>query len=174
MDNLDIIYTRRSIRRYTDQEVTKEEEQKLLKAAMSSANCINKRSWAYVVVRDKEVIQQISEGLHPNAPFLKNVNFLIVVCGDMKLTVPGLEGYWVQDCSIASTSMLIAANGMNLGGCWYGVYPQEYKVKNITKILNLPEHIIPLNVLTFGHPAETKPDVSNERFEDFKVHYNRW
>lgn len=174
MENLDIIYTRRSIRRYTDEEVTKDEEHLLLKAAMCSPNCVNNRSWAYVVVRDLEKIRQISEGLHPNAPLVKNVNFLIVVCGDMTLTRPGLVDYWVQDCAIASTSMLIAANGIGLGGCWYGVYPQEYKVNNITQILNLPNHIIPLNVLTFGHPAEQRPNVSEERFEEHKIHYNGW
>lgn len=174
MEALDAIFTRRSIRKFTADPVTAEEERILLKAAMCAPNTVNYRDWAFLVIREKETLCKLSEALSPNAPDLKNAPLSIVVCGDLTLTLRGLEEYWVQDCSLAAENLLIASNAIGLGAVWYGCYPQWNKVASVSKLLKLPRHIIPLCVLGVGHPAERKPDVSESRYELHKIHHERW
>lgn len=174
VDKLDLIFTRRSIRNFTDEEVTKKQELLLLKAAMCAPNTVNNRSWAFLVIRERKVLESLSDGLKPNAMPLKKAEFAIVVCGDMTLTRKGIEEFWVQDCANASLSILLAANGLGLGGVWFGVYPQVYKVNNVKAILGLPEHIIPLSVLAIGYPTQKQENLCEQRYEKEKIHYEKW
>lgn len=174
MEALDAIFSRRSIRKYTDTPVTDEEETLLLRAAMVAPNTVNTRAWSFIVVRSPDTLAALSDGLAPNAPNLKHAPMCIVICGDLNLTVRGLEDYWTQDCSNAATTLLLAAHAIGLGAVWYGAYPNGNKVATIAKLLNLPRHIIPLCVISVGHPAETKPNVSQQRYEPHKVHHETW
>jgi nitroreductase len=92
-----------------------------------------------------------------------------LVCGN-----PGEqkhEGYWVQDCSAATQNILLAAHGLGLGAVWLGVYPVEDRVDEIKRILNLPEHLVPLSLVSIGYPAEEKPP--SERYNEEKISHNK-
>jgi len=80
--------------------------------------------------------------------------------------------WWVQDCSAATENLLIAVHAMGLGAVWLGVYPKEERVDGVRKLLGLPEHVIPLNIISIGHPAETK--TPGDRYEPSRVHQNKW
>jgi nitroreductase len=174
MEAIEAILTRRTIRRYTNQDVGKETEQMLLKAAMSAPNAVGKRSWAFVVIRDKEQLKKISDSLAPHASNLKDAPLVIVVCGDMNLIEKKMPEMWVQDCSAAAENILIAAHSEGVEGCWYSCYPFDYKVANVKQVLGLPEHIIPMCVVSVGYPAETREDNSEKKYEPGKVHYEMW
>ena len=97
----------------------------------------------------------------------------IVVCGDLS---KGLEGnalnYWVQDVSAASENLLLAAHALGLGAVWTGVYPLMERVNDVSRILELPRHIVPLNVIPVGYPAgETAP---KDKWNPENIHYNGW
>jgi nitroreductase len=64
--------------------------------------------------------------------------------------------YWIQDCSAAMENILIAASGMGLGSVWIGLHPIPSKVKPVRKVLDIPEHVIPLGVAYVGYPDEFK------------------
>jgi nitroreductase len=81
----------------------------------------------------------------------------IVVCGDMSRTMPEEgQAYWIQDTSAATQNILLAAQSMGLGAVWCGIYPIMDRVTSLKRLLKMPEHIIPLNVIPIGYPAETK------------------
>jgi len=82
------------------------------------------------------------------------------------------KGYWVQDCSAATENLLIAAHAKGLGAVWLGIYPREERVADIQKLLGLPEHIVPLALVSIGYPAEAKPP--SNRYDAARIHYNRW
>ncbi|WP_308165776.1 nitroreductase family protein [Clostridium algidicarnis] len=63
---------------------------------------------------------------------------------------------WVQDCSAAIESILIAATSIGLGSVWIGVYPIESNIKSVKNILNMPQHVTPLGIVYVGYPAEEK------------------
>ncbi|GAG53365.1 unnamed protein product, partial [marine sediment metagenome] len=75
-------------------------------------------------------------------------------------------------CSAATQNILLAAHASGLGAVWIGVYPAEPLVTATKKLLNLPEHIIPISLISIGYPAEQKP--RQDRYRADRVHYNQW
>jgi nitroreductase len=59
MDALEAILTRRSVRRYTDEQIDDETTQKLLEAAMNAPSAANEQPWEFVVIRDREMLDAI-------------------------------------------------------------------------------------------------------------------
>ena len=83
----------------------------------------------------------------------------------------GIE-YGVQDASAASENLLLATQALGLGAVWTGVYPIDERVKEVQKILQLPEQIVPLNVIPIGYPAENP--LPKDKWKPENVHYDRW
>lgn len=169
---LEVIFTRKSIRRFTNEAVSQEDVETLLRAGMAAPNTINNRDWAFLVVRDREVLERIADNQRGHGNMLRIAPLAIVVCGDLDLAHPKYKDFWIQDCSAATENILLAANAIGLGAVWLGTYPVEAHYRGIQEILALPEHIVPLAVIAIGHPAEN-PDV-RYRFEPEKIHYERW
>ena len=100
---------------------------------------------------------------------LKEAPVAILVCCDSDLE---LGGFGVEDCSAATQNILLAAHAKGLGAVWLGVYPTEPRVTAIKNLLNLPEHIIPISLISIGYPAEQKP--RQDRYRADRVRYNQW
>jgi len=165
------IFVRRSHRRFTDEPVTREEIQQLLRAAMAAPSAANSQDWAFVVIDDKEIFTQIQE-VHEYSSPLNTAPLAILVCGDLhRLKAPG--EWWVQDCSAATQNILLEAVSLGLGTVWMGVYPYEHRWKPISRILNLPDHLIPMALIAVGHSAETGKDPI-DRYDAEQVWYNRF
>lgn len=91
----------------------------------------------------------------------------IIVCGDLQKAAEGwLQQYWIQDCSVASQNILLAITDLGLGGVWTSVYPAENRIEIVSKVLNLPEHLIPLNIIPIGYPAENKSPINKWKPEN--------
>lgn len=165
------IMTRTSVRKFTDRKISKDTMDILLKAGMAAPSAMDKRPWAFVVVTERTIM----DSLNVIKPWfhLKTAAAAIVVCGDLSKSIEG-EGreYWVQDCSAASENILLAAHGCGLGAVWCGVYPIKETVDQVSKILDLPENIIPLNVITLGYPDENPEP--KDKFLEGNVHYQKW
>ena len=172
MSVLDAIYTRTSVRSYTDQPVEPEKIEQILRAGMSAPTARNQQPWAFVVVDDKEVMTQLADSL-PYAKMLASAPVAIVVCGDMSRTLEG-EGaaYWIQDASAATENILLAAHGLGLGAVWSGAYPTMDRVRAIRSVLDLPAQIVPLNVIPMGYPqGETAP---KDKWKPENIRKNNW
>lgn len=166
------ILTRTSIRAYQDKPVEEEKIQQLLQAGMAAPSAKNKQPWSFVVVKKKEILQQLADAL-PFAKMASQASAVIVTCGDLTKTLEGeAAAFWIQDVSAASENILLAAHGLGLGAVWTGVYPGADRMKSVSDILNLPDHIIPLNVIPIGYPAES-PAPKN-KWKEENVHYDGW
>ncbi|MDQ2085034.1 nitroreductase family protein [Herbivorax sp. ANBcel31] len=166
---MDDILNRRSIRRYTDEPVKKEDIKDLLEAAMSAPSAGNQQPWHFVVVTDKDMLEKITQ-VHPYANMLKEAQAAIMICGDESLEKH--KGYWVQDCSAATQNILIAVQKKGLGAVWLGVYPREDRVEGLKKVFKIPNSITPFAIISIGYPAEEKPPAN--RYNEQRVHYNIW
>lgn len=165
------IMTRTSIRQFTDQPIAKDTLDVLVKAGMAAPSAMNKQPWAFVVVTEKEVL----DSLNAVKPWfnLKTATAAIIVCGDMNKAIEGTgREYWIQDCSAATENILLAAHAYGLGAVWCGVYPGDEIVAGVTRVLQLPENIIPLDVITLGYPAENPEP--KDKFKEENVHYQKW
>ena len=168
MDALQAIMSRRSIRNYTQEQVSLEDERRLLEAGMAAPSAHNRQPWHFITIRNRETLERIME-YHPYSSMLGGASLAIVVCGDQKIQS---TGFWIHDCSAATENILIAAHAMNLGAVWLGVHPDGDLIENTRRLLGIPDHVTPLCVISVGHPAEKRPPTN--RFSEEKTHRERW
>ncbi len=169
MDAMEAIFTRRSIRGYTPQSVPDELINELLKAAMSAPSAGNQQPWHLVVIDDRKILDEIPT-FHPYAEMIREAPLAILVCGDLELE--SQKGFWVQDCSAATQNILIAAHAKGLGAVWLAMHPREERCAAMKKLLDMPDHVVPLALVSIGYPKEVRPPVN--RYNPSRVHRNRW
>lgn len=169
MDALEAILTRRSIRRYTAEPVAEDLIKKLLEAAMYAPSAHNQQPWQFIVIQDRQVLDKIPE-FHPHSSMLKSAPLAILVCGDSSRFKSPY--FWPQDCAAATQNILLAAKALGLGTVWMGVYPRENLMEGMRTLFKIPEGVVPFSLIAVGYPAEEK--LRPERFDEQRIHYNRW
>lgn len=169
---LQTIISRKSVRHFTEKQVSRTDLEKLVKAGMSAPTAMNSQPWAFIIIDEKEILDYLAEDL-PYAKMLFQATSAIVVCGDMTKALPGVaKDFWIQDCSAATENILIAAEGLGLGAVWTGVYPIEENIKTVRENLEIPEEIIPLCVIPVGYP--TGVDKPKNKWKKENVHWQKW
>ena len=169
MKILEAIMARRTVREYTDEPVSDEAVEQLLRAAMHAPSAGNQRPWHFIVVRNRAVLAEIAQ-LHPYAQMLRTAPVAILVCGDTQLD--RYAGFWVQDCAAAVQNILLAAIDLGLGTVWVGVHPMEDRVEPIRRLLFLPPPVIPLALIAVGHPLVQ--EAREDRHDPARIHHERW
>ena len=169
MDTLEAIHTRRSVREYKNKPIPEEMITKLLAAAMAAPSARNQQPWEFVVITEREVLDQIPT-VNPNTQMILQAPCAILVCGNLKSeTAPG---YWVIDCAAAVQNLLLSAHALGLGAVWTGTYPNEDRIDGYTTLLELPEHVIPHSLVVLGYPVQLPPQ--EQRFNPERIHHNGW
>ena len=166
-ESIHTILARRSIRNYTAEPVAGEQVKTLLKAAMAAPSASNLRPWHFIVVTDRQTLDNLGK-VHPFGKMLFEAPLCIAVCGDPTVS----RRHWVQDCSAATENLLLAVTALGLGAVWLGVHPNEERVAAIHQILHIPEMIVPLNLVSIGHPAEEKEP--RTQYDEARVHREQW
>ena len=161
------IFARRSIRKYTVEPVSETDIKTLLEAAMAAPSASNRKPWQFVVVTERQTLDRLAE-VHPHGKMLFEATLCIAACGDLT----EMERFWVQDCSAATENLLLAATALGLSAVWLGVYPREERVAAVRQVLGIPETIVPLNLISIGHPAEQKE--SRTQYDGRRVHREHW
>jgi nitroreductase len=169
MDCLETIHTRRSVRQFTETDITDSEMETLFRAAMAAPSAGNQQSWRFVVVRDPELRAQLAEATPYSSP-VGRAPVGLVVLGDT--TAEKHPGYWVQDCSAAVENLLIAAHGVGLGGVWIGVHPVEERERAVAAIVKAPEGFRAFCMVALGRPVSPGPVV--DRYDADKIRLNHW
>lgn len=167
------ILSRKSVRSYTDEAVTRQQLDTLVRVAMAAPTGKDMRPWKFIVIDDKSVMQQLAAQL-PKAKMLAEAQAAILVCGD--LSIKDKEGKpstnWTFDCSAASENLLLQAEAMGLGAVWTGVYPYEDRTDAIKKVFELPDDIVPFSLIPIGHPkGDPQP---KDKFDKDNIHYNKY
>lgn len=170
-ETLDVIYTRRSVRSFTGEAVSKDDLIKLLRAGMSAPTAVNVQPWSFVVVTDRGTLDKLCDKL-PHAKMLDKAGAAIVVCGIPDKDKVYSKDYWVMDCSTATENILLAAHALGLGSVWTAVYVNKDRVKAVREILNIPDNIIPLNVLPIGIPKDFGHPI--DKFKEENIHWEKW
>lgn len=147
------IMTRVSVRQYTGQQVPDDTLSIILKAGMAAPSAVNMQPWELVVVKTQSLRDAIGDKLPNVGDKTKTAGAVIVVCGNKERFIEKAPEYWVQDCSAVTENILLAAHALKLGAVWCGVYPVQERVNDLCAILGLPEHLIPLDVITIGYPT---------------------
>ena len=150
---LEEIVKRRSIRKFTDQEVEEAKIEDLLRAAMSAPTARNTQSWRFLVVKNREALNSMVE-LQPYTGMMKTASCAIIVMGDREASQP--DEYLYVDAAAAIENMLLEAVHLNLGTCWCAIAPDESRMSAFRSAFDLPEAWLPVAVVAVGYAAEQK------------------
>lgn len=170
-ETIKTIHQRKSVRNYTDQAVTKEQLETLVRAGMAAPTAINTQPWQFVIVTDKALKADYAKGNMQEA-MINKCSAMIVVCCDMSLENDRAKNFWQQDCAAATENILLAAESMGLGTVWTGVYPVEERVKTVSEKFGLPENVTPFCVILVGYPDGS--DQPKDKYKAERVHWNKY
>ena len=168
MENFsELIKNRRSMRKFTDEELTQDQVVTLMKAALMSPSSKRSNSWQFVVIDDKEVLEQASS-------FIADAALAIVVMAD-----PLASDVWIEDASIASIMIQLQAEDLGLGSCWVQVrerftatgMPSDEFVHGI---LDIPLQLQILSVIAIGHKGMERKPFNEEHLQWEKIHINKF
>ena len=167
---LDNIFARRSVRSFSDKDVTPEQVETLLKAAMAAPSGMNLQPWRFVVVRDSLVKKRLCRNANE---FIATAPVVIAVCAAIDIKVGDRTNQnWSADCAAATENLLLAAQAMGLGACWTAVYPYAERSHEVWKVLNLPESIHPYCLIPVGYPnGDEQP---KDKWNPQNIQYDRW
>ncbi|MCM1337633.1 MAG: nitroreductase family protein [Candidatus Amulumruptor caecigallinarius] len=169
---MDNILSRTSIRDYQAKPVEDAKIEQMLRAAMAAPTAGNKQPWRFIVIKNRATLDSIATNFR-NIQMAAKAPLAIVVCGDLSVTFPG-EGieYWVQDASAATENLLLEAHALGLGAVWCGIYPISERVTTLKQMLDIPDGIVPLNVIPIGYPAESP--APKDKWKPEQIHYEKW
>lgn len=165
-DALELLKSRRSIRKYKDQPVEEEKIQKCLEAARWAPSASNKQPWEFLIVKDEQVRKKLTE-LHPYAKFVGESPVVFI-----PLTNPEVhEKYHWADTALATLHYMIEAHSIGLGTCWAGVIGASIE-SEIKELLGVPAHLNVLGLVATGYSNE-EPTRTRKELEEL-VHYEKY
>lgn len=168
---LDSINTRSSTRAFKDKKLSKSNVDKIIKSAFSAPSTCNLQPWHFIVIDDEDTLKDMMD-VHQYCKMFKTATLGIIVCGDMDKTIKNHEEFWTQDCSAATENILLAAHAMGIASVWTGIYPVKDRCDFLSSYFNLPGNITPFSLIALGY-ADGEVNVQ-DKFDDKKVHHNRW
>ncbi|MGD9133280.1 MAG: nitroreductase family protein [Desulfobacterales bacterium] len=171
---LSLTQSRRSIRKYQDKPVASEKIDLLVEAFLRAPTSRGKNSWEFVVVTDSVLLDKLSSAKPHGAAFLRDAALAIVVCAN-----PQISDVWIEDASIASIFIHLAAASLELGSCWIQIRERKHNDTQtaeayIAEILNLPAHIKVVSMIAIGYPDEHKSGHPKESLPYDKVSLNNY
>lgn len=170
-DALTAILHRKSVRNYTGEVVQRDDVMQLLKAAMAAPSAVHKLPWKFIVITNREKLKSLSEGL-PFAQMLLKAGTGIVVCAVPREAAGQKESFAILDCACATENILVAAEALGLGAVWTAVYPDKALMDFVRNQLNIPEHVIPLNLIPVGYPVGDENPRKN--YDAGNIHWEMW
>lgn len=145
----DSLYIRRSIREFTDEEVSNEDIMKLIEAGVCAPSAKNQQPWEFIVVDDHELLAKISEN---GSPLYAKCNKAIILCSNnTNLKTPLMVP---QDMAACCENILLKATELKIGSCWIGTHPHPDRIENLRKCLNIPAHLDPFCGIVLGYPKK--------------------
>ena len=170
MNLLELLLKRRSIRKYTAESISEDKLEKILQAGLLSFSGRNLKPWEFVVVRDKEVLQKLSQSRKAGAGMLADADCAIVVLGDTQKT-----DTWIEDCSIAMTFMHLMATELCVGSCWIQGHLREASDGTTTEdyvrtLLHVPDNYKLAAILSLGMPQKEEKSHSLDELVLTKIH----
>ncbi|MFC1813630.1 nitroreductase family protein [Thermodesulfobacteriota bacterium] len=167
-----LIQKRRSIRRFSEEKVEAEKVELLVEAALRSPSSRGFNPWSFIVVTEKGLLEALSRAKPHGSSFLRDAPLGFVICADQDIS-----DVWVEDASIATIFIQLAAEYLGLGSCWIQIRKRMHdKTKSaqsyISEILNIPGTLNVESMIAVGYPDEKKSPHSRETLQYEKVYQN--
>lgn len=162
------------MRKFTAQELTKDEVVTLMKAALMSPSSKRSNCWQFVLVDDKEMLERLSHCKAMGASFLKDAALAVVVLAD-----PLASDVWIEDAAIATVMIQLQAEDLGLGSCWIQVrerFTADDVPSNefVHESLDIPLQLQVLSIVAIGHKGMERKPFNEEHLQWEKIHLNKY
>jgi len=175
MDLKEAIYTRRSVREFTEKTL-----RQLVDAAIQAPSAVNQQPWSFCIVRDRALLVRISGeakahmlktspvGLsHHFQEILSDPKFDVFYHAPALVVISStMESPWaVENCSLAVENLMLTARAAGLGTCWIGFAQAWLGTPEGKMALGLPANNVPVAPIIVGHPKSPPPPVPRKEPE---------
>ena len=171
---MDLITKRRSIRRFIADKVEAQKVELLKEAALRAPSSRGVNPWEFIFITDRDLLVKLSAAKPHGSTFLKDAPLGVVVCAD-----PEKSDVWVEDASITTIFIELAATSLELGSCWIQIRERMHDETQtaeayIAHLLKIPSYLKVESMIAIGYPAESKPPHSKEELQNEKVYLNQY
>jgi len=171
---IDMLRTRRSIRKYEKKPLDKGSIDIMKEALLRSPSSRGINPWTFVFVDDPNLVERLSRSKEHGSAFLRGAPLAIVVCGDETKS-----DVWVEDCSIASIVAHLTAHSLGLGSCWIQIRNRQHSPGRtaedyIQELLGLPKHLRVEAIVAVGFPGESKSPVPVGQLDYGRIRHNNY
>lgn len=163
---------RKSVRVFTERQITPEEVSAILDAAVNAPTAGNQQLYTIINVTDPQLKAKLVESCD-NQPFIAKAPLVLVFCADCRKWYdtfleydcnprkPGVGDLMlaVSDANIAAQNAVVAAHSLGIGSCYIGDIMENAELQR--EILSLPPYVFPAAMLVFGFP--TKQQIEREK-----------
>ena len=153
MDCIEAINKRRSIRKFKNTEIGKENIDILLNAAQAAPSAGNIQGRDFIIVTDRTIKRELVVAAH-NQHFIASAPIIIVAVANIKRSSSryGSRGelFAIQDATASVMNIMLAATNIGLGTCWIGAFDEDI----VRDILNIPMGERPVAMVPIGYPDE--------------------
>ena len=171
---LDLLKNRRSCRRFTNEPLDKNVVADIIRAALMSPSGHRINPWEFILVEDRDMLKALSVSKAAGAQLIEGAAMAVVVAADTTKT-----DVWIEDCSIATILMQLAAEEQGLGSCWVQIRLRSDAEgnaadENVKALLGLPPHYAVLSILGVGHKERESKPFDEEKMQWEKVHIEKY
>lgn len=171
---IDILRTRRSIRKYEKRQIDVKSVDVMKEALLRCPSSRGINPWTFTFVDDERVIDELSRSKEHGSNFLKGAPLAIVVCGDEEKS-----DVWVEDCSIATIVAHLTAHSLGLGSCWIQIRNREHSKGRtaedfIRELLGLPKSLRVEAIVAVGYPAESPIPLAADKLDYGRIRHNHY
>jgi nitroreductase len=171
---LEAVRTRRSIRRYQKRPLDSADLKALEEAALRAPTSRNLQPCSFVFVTDGKLLKKLARAKPSFAEWVGDAALGVVVCAEADVS-----DCWIEDASIAAATVQLVAADLGLGSCWIQIRARQQRngrpaEEHVREVLDLPDELSVLCMLSIGYPAETKPpkDVDSLRWDKIELRGN--
>lgn len=158
---------RKSVRVFTDREITSEEVSVILEAAVNAPTAGNQQLYTIINVTDTKLKEQLAKSCD-DQPFIAKAPLVLVFCADCRKWYntflnygceprkPGVGDLMlaVSDTNIAAQNAVVAAHSLGIGSCYIGDIMENAEIQR--ELLSLPSYVFPAAMVVFGYPTESQ------------------
>lgn len=171
MEFEDVLLKRRSVRKFTDEEVTKDQLNKILQAGLLAPTSRNRKPCNFLVVSNKETLKELADVKEHGSKFLSDANKAIIVIANTSVS-----DTWIEDSSIALSFMHLMAANIGIGSCWIQIHLRksaegEDSERLVRDIVKIDDYFRIVGILALGIPdGDVNPHTLND-IDKNKIHF---
>ena len=171
---LDLLRKRRSIRRFTNKPIEQEKIDLLIEALLRAPSSRDLNPWEFILVTDPSTREALAQAKQHGSSFIRHAPLAVVICADPKKC-----DVWIEDASIATTFVHLAATDLGLGSCWVQIRLRphddtETAEHYIARLLDIPEGMVVEAIVAIGYPLDAKPGHPKENLLTERISYEKF